>query len=96
MRPARALIDLQALRHNYQLAREVSGAAMRLMIDTNCPWRPDEAVRMAKQFRYYDPFWLEEPIFPPENFEALADLGIEATMDEVDAVLRETFDAVFG
>ncbi|MNF60134.1 Alanine racemase [compost metagenome] len=26
MRPARALIDLQALRHNYQLARELSGA----------------------------------------------------------------------
>ena len=26
MRPARALIDLQALRHNYQLARDVSGA----------------------------------------------------------------------
>lgn len=26
MRPARALIDLQALRHNYQLAREVAGA----------------------------------------------------------------------
>ena len=26
MRPARALIDLQALRHNYQLAREFSGA----------------------------------------------------------------------
>ncbi|NVZ63267.1 alanine racemase [Pseudomonas gingeri] len=26
MRPARALIDLQALRHNYQLAREISGA----------------------------------------------------------------------
>ncbi|SDS46164.1 alanine racemase [Pseudomonas asplenii] len=26
MRPARALIDLQALRHNYRLAREVSGA----------------------------------------------------------------------
>jgi alanine racemase len=26
MRPARALIDLNALRHNYQLAREVSGA----------------------------------------------------------------------
>ena len=26
MRPARSLIDLQALRHNYQLAREVTGA----------------------------------------------------------------------
>ena len=27
MRPARALIDLQALRHNYQLARELTGNA---------------------------------------------------------------------
>ena len=26
MRPARALIDLQALRHNYRLARELTGA----------------------------------------------------------------------
>ena len=26
MRPARALIDLQALRHNYRLAREAPGA----------------------------------------------------------------------
>ena len=26
MRPARALIDLDALRHNYRLARELSGA----------------------------------------------------------------------
>ncbi|MCR3828177.1 hypothetical protein K3Z89_21775, partial [Pseudomonas aeruginosa] len=26
MRPARALIDLQALRHNYRLAREATGA----------------------------------------------------------------------
>ncbi|MDE0831425.1 MAG: lipoyl(octanoyl) transferase LipB [Vicinamibacterales bacterium] len=27
---------------------------------------------------------------------SLADLGIEATMDDVDAVLRETFDTIFG
>lgn len=26
MRPARALIDLEALRHNYRIAREVTGA----------------------------------------------------------------------
>ena len=48
------------------------------MIDTNCPWSPDEAARVAKQFRDYDPSWLEEPVFPPENFEALADLSIES------------------
>jgi len=32
MRPARALIDLQALRHNYQLAREVTGGAKALAV----------------------------------------------------------------
>ena len=32
MRPARALIDLQALRHNYQLAREISGGARALAV----------------------------------------------------------------
>ncbi|RMH83229.1 alanine racemase [Pseudomonas sp. AOB-7] len=32
MRPARALIDLDALRHNYQLARELSGGARALAV----------------------------------------------------------------
>lgn len=32
MRPARALIDLQALRHNYQLARDISGGARALAV----------------------------------------------------------------
>jgi len=32
MRPARALIDLQALRHNYQLAREVPAGAKALAV----------------------------------------------------------------
>lgn len=32
MRPARALIDLQALRHNYQLAREISAGARALAV----------------------------------------------------------------
>ena len=31
MRPARALIDLEALRHNYRLAREISGEIPALM-----------------------------------------------------------------
>jgi alanine racemase len=32
MRPARAVIDLQALRHNYQLARELAGGARALAV----------------------------------------------------------------
>ncbi len=41
MRPARALIDLQALRHNYQLAREVTRRQGPCRDQGRClrPWR---------------------------------------------------------
>lgn len=56
-------------------AREAGGPDFGLMIDTNCPWNPREAEEMARKFRPFEPFWLEEPLFPPENFEGLAALG---------------------
>ena len=45
---------------------------IKLMIDTNCPWTVDEALSIAAQVREYDLLWLEEPVFPPEDFTALA------------------------
>ena len=55
-------------------AREAAGPDVAIMIDTNCPWTPNQAAEMAAKFRPYDPHWLEEPIFPPEDFAALAAL----------------------
>ena len=55
-------------------AREAAGDGVPIMLDTNCPWTPLEARAMARQLADYDLYWLEEPIFPPEDFEALADL----------------------
>lgn len=55
-------------------AREAVGEGVPIMLDTNCPWRPVEALARAKRLKPYDLFWLEEPIFPPENFRALAEL----------------------
>ena len=46
MRPARALIDLQALRHNYQIAREVTGARALAVIKADAYGRG--AVRCAQ------------------------------------------------
>ena len=59
-------------------ARRTTGDGMPIMVDTNCPWTPEEAMEMAVKLKTYDLFWLEEPIFPPEDFAALAALG-EAT-----------------
>lgn len=53
-------------------ARDVAGPDIPIMIDTNCPWTPDEARQNALLLKPYDPYWLEEPVFPPENFTGLA------------------------
>jgi D-galactarolactone cycloisomerase len=53
-------------------AREAGGDGFELMLDTNCPWTPRQAVEMAKRLVPYRLRWLEEPVWPPENFEALA------------------------
>jgi len=55
-------------------AREAVGREVKLMVDTNCPWSLAEAREMARKLAGYDIFWLEEPIWPPEDFAALAAL----------------------
>jgi D-galactarolactone cycloisomerase len=55
-------------------ARHSLGDGVPLMVDTNCPWTPAQAYAMAKRFKPYDLTWLEEPIFPPEDHLALAQL----------------------
>ena len=58
-------------------ARVAIGDDVPLMVDTNCPWTPWQAHKAALSFKPYNLHWLEEPIFPPENFESLNHLGIE-------------------
>ncbi len=58
-------------------AREVAGPDVPIMVDANCPWSPAEAREMALKLKPYDLYWLEEPIFPPEDFHALAALRKE-------------------
>jgi L-alanine-DL-glutamate epimerase-like enolase superfamily enzyme len=45
------------------------------MVDTNCAWTLAEAEAAVAAMALYKPFWVEEPIYPPEDFEALAKLG---------------------
>ena len=59
-------------------ARDALGGDFPLMIDTNCPWSPEEAHRQVNWIKDYDPFWLEEPIFPPEDFAELARLQTQS------------------
>ena len=55
-------------------ARRAAGPDVQLMLDVNCAWSPEEAVRIAAAMAEYDLHWLEEPTWPPEDFRALAQL----------------------
>ncbi len=57
-----------------QAAREVMGPTMDLMLDVNCPWREDQALAMAQELKACNLLWLEEPLWPPEDFAGLARL----------------------
>jgi len=57
-------------------ARQVTGPDIPLMVDTNCAWTAAEAEAAVAAMAPYKPFWIEEPIYPPEDFEALAKLRV--------------------
>lgn len=58
-------------------AREAAGPDILLMNDTNCPWPPHQARAMARAMRGLDLHWLEEPVWPPEDFAGLAAVRAE-------------------
>jgi L-alanine-DL-glutamate epimerase-like enolase superfamily enzyme len=53
-------------------AREAVGDGVELMLDTNCPWTVEEATHMARRLERYTLRWLEEPVWPPEDYVGLA------------------------
>jgi L-alanine-DL-glutamate epimerase-like enolase superfamily enzyme len=53
-------------------AREVAGPEVDLMLDTNCPWTVEEAIRIGRRLERYELRWLEEPVWPPEDYPGLA------------------------
>jgi L-alanine-DL-glutamate epimerase-like enolase superfamily enzyme len=67
-------------------ARDVTGPDIPIMVDTNCAWTPDQATAPVAAMAPSKPFWVEEPIWPPEDFESLAALrrttGVPLAMGE--------------
>lgn len=53
-------------------AREAAGDDIEITLDVNAPWSVREALDMAEKLRPYNLRWLEEPVWPPENYAGLA------------------------
>ncbi len=55
--------------------RKGAGPGIRLTTDINCNWTIAETEAIMPFLKEIDLFWLEEPIFPPEDWAALKALG---------------------
>jgi L-alanine-DL-glutamate epimerase-like enolase superfamily enzyme len=54
--------------------REEAGPGVALMIDVNAAWTVNQARAMAEELQGVGPKWLEEPVWPPENYDGLAEV----------------------
>jgi L-alanine-DL-glutamate epimerase-like enolase superfamily enzyme len=82
------------------VARTAVGDDVELMLDTNCPWSVEDAIRTGRRLERFDLRWLEEPVWPPEDHAGLARVRAaveipiacgenEATAFAYQAILRE-------
>jgi L-alanine-DL-glutamate epimerase-like enolase superfamily enzyme len=62
-------------------ARNAIGTATPLMVDMNCPMDGPTAIRFAHDCREAAPKFLEEPVWPPEDFATLAEVRTKGGLD---------------
>lgn len=55
-------------------ARAAIDPKMRFTVDVNCTWSTERANAYLPELKELDTLWLEEPVFPPEDFETMAAL----------------------
>jgi L-alanine-DL-glutamate epimerase-like enolase superfamily enzyme len=55
-------------------AGEAIGDGIALTVDASCSWTLPQAVETAKRLQPYNLTWLEEPLWPPEDYDGLAQL----------------------
>ncbi len=63
--------------HAFMAARESVPAEIDIALDVNCPWSVEEARSVAREIRDHGFHWLEEPVWPPDDFEGLAKVRAE-------------------
>jgi L-alanine-DL-glutamate epimerase-like enolase superfamily enzyme len=62
-------------------AREAIGSSVPLMVDMNCPMDGAAATAFAHACRAAEPMFLEEPVWPPEDFATLAEVRVKGGLD---------------
>jgi L-alanine-DL-glutamate epimerase-like enolase superfamily enzyme len=64
-----------------------------LMVDMNCPFTADQAIAWAKEIAPLAPRFIEEPVWPPEDFAAIARVraggGLQVAIGECSGTVED-------
>jgi len=52
-------------------ARQAAGDDIDLMLDVNCAWSVEEAIKAIRELEHPRLSWIEEPVWPPDDYEGL-------------------------
>ena len=69
-------VDLATDVARVKAVRQAIGPASQLMVDANCAYSWDQAVKAIRAFEPYDIFWFEEPIHWYDSVRALGKLAL--------------------
>jgi L-alanine-DL-glutamate epimerase-like enolase superfamily enzyme len=61
----------------FRAARQAAEREDRICLDVNCPWSVAEACAVAREIRDDGFHWLEEPVWPPEDYAAMSRVRAE-------------------
>jgi L-alanine-DL-glutamate epimerase-like enolase superfamily enzyme len=79
-------------------SRAAIGPDIPLMVDTNCAWTVPEAAAAINSMKPSNPYWVEEPVYPVDDFEAIAEIrrqtGVPLGMGENAASPRDFRDMI--
>ncbi|CAN7743867.1 MULTISPECIES: mandelate racemase/muconate lactonizing enzyme family protein [unclassified Caballeronia] len=84
-------------RESLLAAHKACGGQAEIILDTNCQWSGTDAVSVARSLAQDGLLWLEEPVWPPEDFHALAEvrkLGVRVAAGE-NCTLLSDFQRMF-
>ena len=62
-------------------ARQAIGPGIPLMVDMNCPLDGEAAIAFAHSCRDAAPMFIEEPVWPPEDFATLAEAATKGGLN---------------
>lgn len=72
-------VSMELDRKRVAAVRRIIGPERKLMVDANCAYTVNEALRFSRMIEEYDPYWFEEPV-EPDDYDGMRELTLKSAI----------------